>query len=241
SNTWQSYFSNNWSGTITNGKNVNHSDCNGDGTINDDDTLAIYTNYGLTHAFKQNTQNLSVPELSVVPDQIAVVKGSWGSSSVYLGDATTPVNSINGVAFTATFDNTLIEPNSIWIEYPASFINAGNQNLHFRKLDFANANLYTATTHTISNNVSGNGLIGILHYKIKSGLIADSILTIGLSQGYKSESSGQIIPLTVGSATVMAIGSSVGLVETSGIGFISISPNPTNGLLTVSSRPNFNK
>ena len=34
SNTWQSYFTNNWTGTIANGKNLNHSDCNGDGTIN---------------------------------------------------------------------------------------------------------------------------------------------------------------------------------------------------------------
>ncbi len=37
SNNWQPYFANNWTGTITNGKNVNHSDCNGDGIINDDD------------------------------------------------------------------------------------------------------------------------------------------------------------------------------------------------------------
>lgn len=81
SNNWLSYFANNWIGTITNGKNVNHSDCNGDGTINDDDTLAIFNNYGLSHAFRPNDQLVTIPELSIVPNQSAVIKGAWGSAS----------------------------------------------------------------------------------------------------------------------------------------------------------------
>ncbi|MBP8034517.1 MAG: VCBS repeat-containing protein, partial [Bacteroidia bacterium] len=164
SNAWQSYFSNNWTGTITNGKNLNHSDCNGDGTINDDDTLAIYNNYGLTHAFKSAQTTTVNPQLSIVHDQATVVKGSWGSASIYLGDAITSINNINGLAFTINFDNTLIETNSIYVEYQNSFLDAG-QNLHFRKLDFSNGKIFTATTHTINNNVSGNGLIAKLHYQ----------------------------------------------------------------------------
>jgi hypothetical protein len=169
SNTWQSYFANNWTGIITNGKNLNHSDCNGDGTINNDDTLAIFNNYGLTHTFKPAQTNTVNPQLSIVPDQTSVVKGTWGTASIYLGDATANINTINGVAFTVDFDNTLIEPSNIWIEYLPSFIDA-SQNLHFRKLDFANSKLFTASTHTVSNNVSGFGKIAILHYQIKSSL-----------------------------------------------------------------------
>jgi hypothetical protein len=180
SNIWQSYYSTNWAGTITNAKNLNHSDCNGDGIINDDDTLAIYNNYGLTHTFKPAQTTTVNPQLSIVPDQASVVKGTWGTSSIYLGDAGNAISNINGLAFTVDFDNTLIEPNSIWLEYPSSFINAVNQNLHFRKLDFGNAKIFTATTHTLNNNVSGNGLIGILHYKIKSSLTTDEVLNIGL-------------------------------------------------------------
>ena len=240
SNAWQSYFSNNWTGTITNGKNVNHSDCNGDGIINDNDTLAIYNNYGLTHAFKPNQTTTVTPQLNIVPDQATVLKGTWGSSSIYLGEAITPVNNINGIAFTVHFDNTLIEPNSIWLEYPASFVNTANQNLHFGKLDFANGKIFTATTHTINNNVSGNGLVGILHYKILSSLTTDEVLNLNLVQGFKSEVSGQITPLTVGTGTLMALGSSVGLQELNG-NIISISPNPTNGSLTINSKTELQK
>lgn len=103
SNNWQSYFSNNWAGTITNGKNLNHSDCNGDGIIDNNDTLAIFNNYGLTHAFKPVQTTILNPQLSVVADQVAVIKGNWGSSSVYLGDAGNPINNINGIPYQLIF------------------------------------------------------------------------------------------------------------------------------------------
>ena len=239
SNTWQSYFANNWTGTITNGKSLNHSDCNGDGTINDNDTLAIYNNYGLTHAFKPVQTTTVNPQLSIVPDQAAVVKGNWGTASIYLGDAITSISNINGLAFTVDFDNTLIETNSIYIEYQNSFLDAG-QNLKFRKLNFPNSKLFTATTHTVNNNVSGNDLIAKLHYQIKSSLTTDQVLTLGISQANQSDASGTIVPLTSGTGTLMAIGASVGLKELNGNN-VSISPNPTNGSLTINSTTELQK
>ena len=207
-------------------------------TVND--TLAIFNNYGLTHTFKPAQTNTVNPQLSIAPNQASVAKGTWGTASIYLGEIATPVNDVNGIAFTVDFDNTLIEPNSIWIEYPTSFINNANQNLHFRKLDFGNNNLFTATTHTINNNVSGNGLIGILHYKILSTLTTDQVLNLGISQGFKSEASGQITPLSVSAGTLMALGASIGLQELNG-NVISISPNPTNGSLFINSKTELQK
>lgn len=235
SNLWQAYHATNWIGTITNGENVNHSDCNGDGTINDNDTLAIFNNYNLTHAFKPTAITTSSAQISVVPDQALVAKGTWGTSSIYLGDASTAINTINGVAFTVNYDKTILETDSVWIEYPTSFINASNQNLKFRKRDFSNGKLYTATTHTISGNVSGYGKIATLHYKIKSSLTTDNVLNLSIAQANQSNASGVITPLTAGSATLMAIGASVGLNELTNGNYISLHPNPTNGVLTINS------
>jgi hypothetical protein len=239
SNNWQSYFANNWTGTISNGKNVNHSDCNGDGTINASDTLAIYNNYGLSHAFKQSQQTVINPQLTIVPDQPMVAKGTWGSASVYLGDATTTITNINGVAFTITYDNTLIETNSVYLEYTTSFINSGD-NLHFRKTDFAIGKLYTASTHTLNNNVTGYGKIATLHYQIKSSLATDNVLNLGLIQVNQSDASGVITPLTSGTGTLMAIGASVGIHnnENSAIG---IYPSPATNSITISGNVLFNK
>ena|GEM_PF-1447889 len=235
SNAWQSYFANNWTGTISNGKNVNHSDCNGDGTINSNDTLAIFTNYGLTHTFKPAEQTVVNPQLSIVPDQNTVTKGTWGTSSVFLGEASAPITNINGLAFTVTFDQNLIDANSFYIEYPTSFLNASNQNLHFRKPDFSNGKLYTATTHTLTNNVSGNGKIAVLHYKIKSNLSTDEVLNIGITQAKQSKAGGVLTPLTVGTATVAAIGASVGMEELSNGNSIGLYPNPANSTATIQS------
>ena len=240
SNNWQSYYAANWSGSITNGQNVNHSDCNGDGIINDGDTLAIFNNYNLTHAFKP-AQTTTNPLLTIVPDQSSVAKGVWGTSSINLGDATTSINNINGIAYTINYDNTLLETDSVWIEYPTSFINAGNQNLKFRKRNFSNSKLYTATTHTLSGNVSGYGKIAILHYKIKSTLATDNVLNLSIAQTNLSNASGAITPLTSGSATLMAIGASVGLNELSNGNYISLHPNPTNGALTINSTTELQK
>lgn len=241
SNAWQSYHADNWTGTITNGKNINHSNCNGDGIINDDDTLAIYNNYGLTHAFKATETNTVNPQLTIVPDQAMLAKGTWGSSSIYLGDASNAMSNLNGAAFTAVFDNTLIETDSVYIEYQNSFIGLSTQNLKFSKPDFTIGKIYTAITHTLSSNVSGYGKIATLHYKIKSNLAIDAPLNLSLIQANQSDASGAITPLSAGSATLMAIGASVGLNEISNNNLIAIQPNPSNGMIVISSTTEIEK
>lgn len=112
--------------------------------------------------------------------------------------------------------------------------------MRFRKLNFSNGKIYTATTHTVSGNVSGHGKIATLHYQIKSTLTTDQVLNLGINQAKKSESPRIITPLTSGTATLMAIGASVGLQELNG-NIISISPNPTSGSLTINSKTELQK
>jgi hypothetical protein len=126
------------------------------------------------------------------------------------------------------------------MEYQNSFLDAG-QNLQFRKVDFTNGKLFTATTHTVNNNASGNGLIAKLHYQIKAALTSDQILNLGILQANQSDASGAIVPLTSGTATVQALVASVGLYESLNNNMVSISPNPSNGLLTINSKTELQK
>lgn len=231
SNSWQSYFANNWIGTIASGENLNHSDCNGDGIINNDDTLAIFNNYGLTHAKSLEIEVIN-PQLTIVPDQATVLKGNWGTASIYLGDAANSISNINGIAFTVDFDNNLIESDSIYIEYQNSFFDSG-QNLHFNKLDFVNGKIYSASTHTISNNVNGFGKIATLHYQVLSNLTSDQVLNIGISQANKSDANGLITPLTSGTGTLMAISASVGFNQEDDSKMLAIIPNPSTGFIKI--------
>lgn len=232
SNVWKAYTASNWVGTITNGKNLNHSDCNGDGIINADDTLAIYNNYGLTHAFKLSNMQSTNPVLNIVPDQSLVNTGTWGTSSVYLGDATNPMSNVNGLAFTLNYDNALIETDSVYLEYTNSFINSG-QNLHFRKNVFTNSVLYTATTHTNNVNANGYGKIATLHYKIKPTLTANATLIIGVTQAFLSNASGSISPITSGTASLTAIALTTQLNYFASGNLIYVYPNPTSNELHI--------
>jgi hypothetical protein len=49
SNAWAAQVGRNWNDSLVNGVNSKHSDCDGSGTINADDTLAVALNYGLMH------------------------------------------------------------------------------------------------------------------------------------------------------------------------------------------------
>lgn len=238
SNAWNSFTCTPWTGTITTGKNMNHSDCNGDGSINLSDTLAVFNNYGFMHNLKE-TAPTSTPQISIVPDQSIVFKNTWGTASIYVGDATTPVNNINGVAFTVSFNKTLIQPDSVYIEYIPSFINSNN--LHFRKRVFNNGEIYTATTHTVNNNVSGNGKIAILHYKIKPNLVSDSTLNLAIIKASKMDGSGNLSSLTSGTGSLTASASALGLSELNSENSVMVYPNPNNGIITIlSSEPQSN-
>ncbi len=234
-NLWQSYFANNWIGLISNGQNVNHSDCNGDGIIDQNDTLAIYNNYNLTHAFK-NAVTVANPQLNITPDQNFVQSGQWGSASIYLGDSANQISNVNGIAFTLNFDNSFIQQDSIYLEYPASFLNAGNHNLHFRKKHFVNGLIYTATTHTNNIAVNGNGKVAIFHFKVSPALNFDTLFNFNLLNANLSNANGVIFPLSVNATNTVVIGNTapVGIKENlNNNNNILIFPNPANGLITI--------
>lgn len=230
---WKPYSSNDWYlQTLSNGKNLSHSDCDGSGTVNLYDTLAIYLNYGLTHTFKLINTSVTNPALNIIPDQNIVDKGNWGSSSIYLGDITNQMNNINGVAYTLIYDNSLIEQDSIYLTYQNSFVDSG-QNLLFRKTNFNIGALYTASTHTNNINVNGYGKIATLHYKIRPDLTTDSPLNLAITQAVVSSASGSITPITSGASTVIAMGSTVGIKDYVSTGNLLMYPNPTKDVLMI--------
>lgn len=236
-NSWQAFYADAWAGTLSNGKNLNNSNCNGDSIIDLADTAAIFLNYGLTHSKAPSAASVNAI-LTVVPDQNFVNQGTWGSASVFLGSASTPVTNINGLAFTVDFDESLIDPNSFYIEYPASFLNVSNQSLKFSKLNYAGGSLYTAITHTNNTNVSGNGKIATIRYKINSNISNTTPLTITLSQVKQSDASGALTTLAGGSGTVEAIATGIRETEASNS---AVYPNPANQQVFILSKTTLEK
>jgi hypothetical protein len=101
---WQAQPSANWGQSTIYGTEFKHADCNGDGTINDNDTLAILQNYSLQHAFRkaQPQQINSVSNyrnLQITPGITSVGPNQPLTLSVSMPANTTATNNIYGIAF----------------------------------------------------------------------------------------------------------------------------------------------
>ena len=229
-NAYTAQHATNWAGTVSSGKNKCHADCNGDGTVNNGDTVAIFNNYGLTHSFKPSENSSTNPDITLSVPQALI--GSWSFANIMLGDATNPVN-LYGVAFDINFDQTLIDANSAYIVYDPSFLNASNQNVEFRKSDFNNGKVYGASVRVSGNNVSGSGQIGKFWFKVKSTVADNTVLNMSVSNAKKVETSGVQTALNGGSAAVnaaMATGINALNLFNSSILFY---PNPASDKLTI--------
>ncbi len=230
SNSWNGYSYTAWTGSVSTGKNKANADCNGDGSVNLNDTLAVYNNFGFMHNKNSNVAAAN-EDITIVPDQASVLKNTWGTASIFLGSSTNNINNIHGVAFNVNYDNSLIETDSVWIEYISSFINSNN--LHFRKRVFANGVLYAATTHTNQIDASGNGKIAILHYKITPTLSSNTVLSLSVSNANKLSAAAVSSTLSSGSGTLNAVISASSIKENSLDAHIIVFPNPSSGQITI--------
>jgi hypothetical protein len=104
-NNWQAEPCADWGQTTAYGTEFKHADCNGDGIIGDDDTLAVIQNYGLIHPFRlsnpapatlSNYRNLTItPSAATVgPNQALTLSIGLPATT---NTATT--NDLYGIAF----------------------------------------------------------------------------------------------------------------------------------------------
>lgn len=240
SNNWNSFFANNWAGLISTGKNKCHSDCNGDGQVDVLDMGAITTNFGLTHSFKINNESSLNPDITIVPIQNTIQKGTWGQSEVYIGDVANPITNLYGFDFSLLFDKALIQTDSIYFVYENSFFNNAITNIEFQKLNFSGGILYAADTRTNHANSSGNGKIGTLFYKASISFSTDSILNFSILNSTKIDANGAFSSLSGGTANV-TVSSFAGINEINNKqSKINCFPNPANETLYIRTKEKVN-
>jgi len=223
-----------WVGFGSTGKRKVHIDCNGDGTIDMGDTVAIFNNYSLTHSFKPSDNTSANSDISL-STPVNATEGIWNKADIMLGSSTAVMTNLYGVAFDINFDNAMIEANSAYIDYTSSFLNAANQNVQFRKNYFANGKIYAATVRTNGTDVSGDGKIGEFWFKVKTGLPANSVINISTSNSVKIGKIGFKAVLTNGTAAPIIVANTVGLKEMALENAIHYFPNPASNQLTLQS------
>lgn len=221
----------NWAGTISTGKNRCHADCNGDGVVNSGDTLAIFNNFSLNHSFKPS--GASAGDLNLVSATGKFEAGRWNSVDVVAGDATAQQSQLLGLGFEISFDQSLIVPDSIYIIYSSSFINAGNTNIQFQKTFFNSGKLYSATVRTNQTNVTGFGKIAEVRFKVKDQVNAGTQLNLGVNGVQRINNAGAVNTLN-GATSILNIEMNPTGLATAGIKqTFALYPNPAREIVTL--------
>ena len=217
----------------SNGVNLKHADCDGNGIVNFDDTLAIDFNYLNTHnKFEAAPAGGNPPIwIEATPDTVGLEHAI--DIVVHLGTADLPVIDLHGVAFSLTFDENLVTPQGLSINFDNCVLGtAGTDVLTFQETMFLDGAIDIAVTRTTLMDFQGYG--PIVHGRIVTtdNLSGYADLPIGVSGITALSSQEEEVLLSGIGDTVHIDPNKVGVVEPEQLD-ISIYPNPTNGLVTV--------
>lgn len=180
SNSWKAQKAMSWGKLQTNGLDMKHADSNGDGTVNNNDTLAINLNYGLKHKpSAPDESNMVDPDLYFIPSKTSASPGDWIDVAIAVGTSVKPVTDLYGLAFTVGFDVSLIEPGSISINYAVSWLGTPlTDAIRISKIFENYATADGAISRIDHINKSGNGKIATLRFRIKPSLTGSQKLQL---------------------------------------------------------------
>ncbi len=238
SNTWQASPLNNWGPLQTNGQDLKHADCNGDGTIDANDTVAINLNFNSTHAIVAPVNNYT--GIRTTADMYFVISGSiynagdWVNAELWLGTSVTPVSTLYGIAFNINYDGSIVQSGTESISYPNSWLGTiGLNALKIGKVDGLANTAYGAICRIDHADVSGFGKIADFKFQIKTSLTSLETLNLSFS-GYSAINSTGLAQLFNAQTDSIAVNQTLGIQDVNNTFEISISPNPFTSQTTIS-------
>ncbi|MEL7534679.1 MAG: T9SS type A sorting domain-containing protein, partial [Bacteroidota bacterium] len=196
--TWQGQPAPNWFQSLAAGVNYKHIDTDGDGIIGDNDTLAISQNYGLTHL--RTGEGGTGPMIYLEFTEDTIFAGDTATLLIKLGMDTLPANNIYGIAFTVNYDSSLVDPNSLHIDYDQSWLGSfGSNMLKIDKNFPANEQLDMALTRIDQQNQSGFGELARIRLIMVDDLTAKADLAeplaMDISNIYAISADGSTVDL----------------------------------------------
>ncbi|MFN8155086.1 MAG: hypothetical protein U0Y08_12405 [Bacteroidia bacterium] len=215
----------NWPMVYANGSNVHNADTDGNGVVDDDDTLAITVNYGQVHQRPAPTVPVVVsagtPAFFVLP-QGNLPLSSMVSLPMHIGTSTYPQQDVYGMVVTLHFNPAAIQPGSLYMDALNSWLADTAVQLKMMRCDHAAGIVVFALVRTDHQNVSGWGEVAALHFITSA---TGGFLDLSIADLKQIDKSEHQILLNVMNSTVH-----VGIQEEENFGssFI-VYPNPGTG------------
>ncbi|MCF8464541.1 MAG: T9SS type A sorting domain-containing protein [Flavobacteriales bacterium] len=217
-----------------NNVNLKHADCDGNGIINFDDTLAIDFNYLNTHNKFEGVTSGGNPPIWVEasPDTVGLQQAI--EIIVYLGTAAQPIDSLHGVAFSLTFDESLLTQNGLSIDFDNCALGtAGNDVISFQKNLFNDGMIDVAVSRNTLEDFQGYGPIVHVRIVTTDNLSGIHNVALGIGGVVALTASETTVELTAIGDTVVIDPNKVGIDEAA-LDNVSVYPNPTTDVLNIS-------
>ncbi len=136
-------------------------DCDGNGTINDDDTTAVINNLGLDHPLNNTRLEGGEAPLYFAPTEDVLHIG-LNEIPIMLGDDLTSIDEIYGITFTINVDADVIDAASLKINWNDSWIGNVGETLRLSKTFGDTKQVTGSIVRKDRANTSGDGQIGTL-------------------------------------------------------------------------------
>ncbi len=154
--------------------NYKHADCDGNGVVDVNDIAVLENNWG--------EENGPVEEELYSPDEGAdfelylelesLTAGQAVSVPVMLGTADLPANDIYGLAFSISYDSSLIQPGSVNLIFDNSWLGTLDIDLHAIQNDsYEEQTIYAAMTRSDGVDLDGQGQIARLEFIIQDDIL----------------------------------------------------------------------
>ncbi len=223
-----------WMNSFSSGINHKHADCNGDGKVDSNDVAAIFLNYSLTHPLRIKHQNhhATTNDFVLYPDRSLIRPGDTVTFSIQIGSALAPIDSIYGIAFSISFDQSLTDTNQIHFSYSPTALGTINLNVKSFEKDFYSTGIVDVAVSRIDHNNVSNvfGELGKLTMVASTNIF--SIVTLYLDpinvHGITKNETPKIFHET---ASSVIIDPGLGIQNISGEALISFYPNPAHDRL----------
>jgi sugar lactone lactonase YvrE len=236
SNAWQGYLASDWNDTLNNGKNTKYTDCDGDGSIGHNDTLAIGLNYGSTHPAKSGSPSVihsSNSDIYVVPNKLQYVGGDTVFADIHVGSNSIPQSAFYGTTFSISYDNSKVQSGTETFWFTNSWVGSINQSMiKLANIDTGVGKVDVGLVRITHTDTSGFGKIGTLRFVLKNTQSAGT-LYFTVSNGVKTNSSGVLSNLQSGtdSAVIVSGTTAISTID----GGLVVYPNPATNRITIQS------
>ena len=238
---WLAQSATDWRDTLPGGANFKHADCNGDGIVNANDTVAIIQNFSLTHN-KTNTPKQwrsGIPGITFQLSKDTVVNGDTVIVKILLGDSATSVSNIYGLAFDFNYDPIPFDSNTAFFAFSHSWFGDSTNSITIRKLFKSSGTVKASITGINHLNRSGHGEIAKFRAVITTGNINGKNLSyytelFNISNVKATDIKGNPIPLNEGIDSIKVGYIPTGIIDSKYTEYVSAFPNPASTRLHLS-------